>query len=777
MGQLQEEVNVIAEAPLIDIKASSTAETTLDKKFLESIPTAQSTGSIVQLAPGVTPTGSAYGGDENTGVSVHVDGISTQNPVYGTSGAVTVDYGIVEEANVTGIGAPAEYDGIEGITVNLITKSGGNNFSAHGQFIYQGKSWNSREVSVKTLAPPVTTFQDYNGYLGGPFIKDRLWFFVSGRQSAQDQELTGFDDPMTARSLRAMFKLTGQVTDSTRVQAFAERETTEIKNYSGGPLTPPEAVWTVKLPFWVWNASLFQVFSSSSYLEAKYSGYDGGQDLIPASGSNVAGHLDLATGMASQNAVGTGVHKTKTHHVLIALSHFQDNFIKGSHDIKLGAQYSHNDSVDAFYYNGENYEYYLDMMGQPYLLQQWQGQWGEFNNRQLSFYLQDTWSVSDRLTINPGLRYNIFRGKYAKGDEWIYKTTGLAPRLGFTFDIFGDKKTILKGHYGWFYPGMNATYYFTLGQMVYDTVTKAYMGPSLGYVEIARVNTGKDASMDSDVKHPRQEEFTLAVERELVKDLSLSLAYINRTGKNFIQSVNIGGTFIEQQILDPYTNEPLTVYFQTNPGQDKYIYTNPSTDGPYENVLINPKRKYDSVALSLNKRFSNKWMMLASYVYSKATYTEDNVWGGSRGMIEYYQDPNNQINIEGRPKNDPTHIFKLQGTVILPLDIALGTNLTYVSGTTYTRRLSVLMPQGLRYIFTEERGSRRLDPYIIWDVRLEKQFNIRDNFMVGIYGDVFNILNRSVVTGINNTAGPSFEQATALSSPRGARLGVRFFFN
>ena len=776
VGGIEKTIEVIGKPPLIDVRGSSTAEIALDRSYLENIPNRNVTLGIVNLAPGVTNTGSAFGGEENSGILAESDSVNNTESLYGSGMAVRLDYNAVQEAKIMGVGAPAEYDGIEGIMANMITKSGGNNLQAHGEFIYEGKSWNSSNTSIEALKPPVESYYDANAYLGGPLIKDKLWFFTSFRHERTKQDVTGFSSPIDDKKYNGLFKVTAQATKSTRIQGFFDLERWKIDNWNATSLTSPEAAYAFDLHNNVWNASLLHTFSNSTFLEAKIAGYSGAQVFQGNEGKDTPSHYDLVTGRATGNSGYYGNMPIQRLQLNASLSHHAEDFIIGTHDFKFGVQYENgNSQLQQGYSGGKEY---IDVLGSPYLLIKWAGFESHTDCRTLSFFAQDSWNVTSRLTINPGLRYNLFRGIGKITDQTIYKNSGVAPRIGFSYNLFGDNSTVLKAHYGWYYSSLKGNYFKAIDDKYQPLTYSIWLGPGVGYFDFLTLNLGGTYKMDPNIKHPRQEEFTVALERELIKDFSLSVTYILRNGENFIQDVNYTGTYVPQQIVDPGTGKTITVWLQTNPGNNKYILTNPGVGGPYDAVKVDPKKRYQALEFVLNKRFSNKWMMIASYIFSKTRGTFSNEFGGSQpGLYGLYNDPNNQTNAYGSPNDDPTHMFKLQATTILPFGISCGINFTYESGTTYTRTLPVLLPQGLVYINAEERGARRLKPYESLDFRIEKQFYLGDRYKLGVFADAFNLFNRSVATAVLNTSGPNFENPISLTSPRAIRAGVRFFFN
>jgi TonB dependent receptor-like, beta-barrel/Carboxypeptidase regulatory-like domain len=773
-GAIETTIDVIGKAPLIDLHASTTAEISLDQTYLQLIPSRNVTTSIVMMAPGVTYTGSAFGGEEDSGVLSQTDGVNNTESTYGSGMAVRLDYNAIQEARIMGVGAPAEYDGIGGIVADMVTKSGGNKFQLSGGFIYEGKSWNSTNTSVASLKPPVEQYLDANANIGGPLVKDKLWYFGSFRYERNRQDVTGFSSPIDDKKYNALLKLTAQVLKNTRLQGFFDLEGWKTANWNATSLTSPEAAASFKLNNNVWNASLLHIFGSSTFLEAKVAGFSGRQTFQGNQGTDVPGHVDLATGNSTANFALQGDTPISRVQVSAALSHHADDFI-GTHDFKFGVQYETASSKNYLAYSGG--QEYLDVLGQPYVLAISEGSRSNTTNTTLSFFAQDSWNVGDRLTINPGLRLNVYRGFGNNAQRTDYKNSVIAPRIGVSYDLFGDKSTAIKAHYGWYYSAMLANFYQGIDNITSPLTYALWMGPGVGYVDVVTLNRQGSYSMDPDVKHPRQDEFTVAVERTLFKDLSLSVTYINRRGRNFIQDVNYTGQFVESSLVDPVTGQTISVWQQTNPGVNQYIYTNPQVGGAYSIVMIDPSRKYQGLEFVLNKRFSDNWMMIASYTYSRSRGTFSTEFGGSQpGIYGLYNDPNNQTNAFGRPNDDPTHMFKLQATATLPWGILFGTNFTTMSGSTYTETVQVLLAQGITSIRLEPMGSHRLRPYTNLDFRLEKQLKFGDAFMMGVFANAFNLLNRSVPVAVVNLAGANFGSPISLNTPRAIRAGIRLSF-
>ena len=159
--------------------------------------------------------------------------------------------------------------------------------------------------------------------------------------------------------------------------------------------------------------------------------------------------------------------------------------------------------------------------------------------------------------------------------------------------------------------------------------------------------------------------------------------------------------------------------------------TSPSTSGPRRRsrsattcitnstgadvpwILADPYRKYGGLEVLFNKRFSNRWQLLASYVYGKATGTIDNGFGRRHRLRRrrHVNDPNFWINAEGNSTNDPTHMIKLQGTYVLPLDINFNAYFRAITGDAWTTRFRTPRFNQGRITFLAEPAAPTTTPW------------------------------------------------------------------
>jgi hypothetical protein len=770
-GTITEEVVVVGKSALVDVKDSSTATVEMTTEFLQNIPNSQFTVDAVNLAPGIT-SDVAYGAADGTGVAYQIDGVDVSDPAGGTAW-VFLDYNVVEEVSVSGIGASAEYGNFSGVVFNTVTKSGTNQFKGYTEFLYQGKEWNSKNSDDPAFEPGKVKFYSIHLDVGGPIIKDKLSFFLSGLYHRETEQLSGTTYDRDYWQPKGFAKLTWQPSAKTRINTFVEYDLYDGRGRDGSATTEEAATVKQKSPEIVGSISMQHLFSDYTFMETKLAYFSGYYDLIPNSGSDISGHYDYATGWATVNSTYFYRGDRTRLQANASVTHHADNFIKGSHDFKFGAEFIGTTQRDRYGYN--NGAYYGDWYGEPYWRIEYEGYDIKADMNTFTLYAQDSWSIGDRLTINPGVRMDLSWGGVddLPGDE--YKTKpAVAPRLGFTWDIFGDHSTAIKGHWGRYYEGAYIYTVTSLSKAKSDY--KEYYWDGEWVLDYVLPGGSTQYIMEDKLNQAYMDQWTIGIERELMKDLSLSATYIQRKNFDHILPLNITGEYDRMQYTDETTGKTFNIWSQTNSRADNiYLITNPKKgDMPW--MEFTPYRKYTGIELLLNKRFSNKWQLMASYVYSKVEGNINNTQATGAGYNSTFENPNNQINAEGKLSSDYTHMLKIQGSVILPLDINFNINFQLISGATYT--MQIRLPRSVdpdrTYIYAETRGSNRYPTSKNLDLRLEKTVKI-GKVKVGLLLDVFNVFNEGIVNWYQTLA-TNFEEVRGIKNPRAFRAGLRFWF-
>jgi hypothetical protein len=569
LASLEEEVTVIAESPTVDIKSSETASVTLGNELLRNIPFSNFSSDIVDLAPGVT-SGVAYGASKSTGIAWQVDGVDVSDPDGGSSW-VFLDPHIIEEAKVMGVGASAEYGNFTGIIFNLITKSGGNEFSGHFETDFQGRRedtprdfWGTENNSAYVedfpeLSSPSRKLFEFGAHLGGPIQKDKVWFYLGGHYFRQMDYVTGFPEAVDYKMPRAFVKINAKLTPSTSIMTFYEYDAYNGINRGAASDVSPEACVNQDSPDNVGNFSLTQIISSKTFLDLKAAFFIGHYYLDPEVGEDIGSHWnntpDPEIIIRLTRSAGYYLYADRGRYQANAtITHYAEDFIHGNHDFKFGVEFEYGSVRNRLGYTGPKHWYYVDLYGVGpfgytyngnYLAYQWKGYDTNTRYTRIEEFAQDSWRITPRFNLNFGVRLSHMWGTIKDVSGAVYSNFRIAPRVGFTYDVFGDKSTILKAHYGQFTEAMLAAYHDRLNpsSAYYDYVAYYYEplpGDELWH-EWFTVEHKDLYSLDPGIKHPYMDQFTVSIERELFKDTSVSATFIYRDWLNIIGPFTVIG--------------------------------------------------------------------------------------------------------------------------------------------------------------------------------------------------------------------------------------------
>jgi len=816
MKTLQEAIVVTGQAPTVD-KQTTTKAINMDKEYLKSLPSTRTLATYFNMVPGVTGD-TAHGGTQMDN-SYNLDGVNMGDPATGTQGS-SFGTDIMEEISVQTGGLSAEYGSVRGAMVNIITKSGGNNYSGTASFYYnheklkadntKGTVLEGKKSGNKYGYEPVVT-------LGGPIVKDRLWFFVnlSMNKTASfvagypyDKPGSGMEVPIT--QYYPYLKLTYQPNQKNKF-IFSYSYSDRKNDHRGASIYSLESTtYKQKSPTHVINAHWTRFFGNNLYTNLKLGINKMKLDFV-AKGDETE-YWDMDTGLESGNYWrNKDLNQRDRYNLNFDATTFVDNFL-GTHEIKFGAEAqwanvdwtikliddpaSGDSAIDYYTQNGVKYYYDgLDLKNNGFTRKD--------QMRDYFLFLQDTWNPIPRLTLNLGLRldYNTVvwpeQNNISKKQtplEW----TNLSPRLGANFDIFGDGKTVLKASFAR-YTAANQTGWVNTAHLngwegyyhYYAEGTPIGQKPTVIAREVwASPSTTKVGYKDHDLKAPYTDEITIGIERELFEDVSLSARYIQKWDRNNIHLVDAAQLDIDQLFdneklvwkgwspvtaVDPFNGQTVTFYKRSSYATEQYIVNPPGAN-----------RDYKGFELILNKRFSKGWSFNASYVYAKAEGLLDSARGSeSLGTSQLWNDPNTHINAYGELPLERKHQLKVQSVVRGPFGISLSGYFRFLAGGHYTRSVSSkylgISTSKMKNtsIYAEARGARKLPDVKILDLRLEKSFKFGNRFAIAAFADCFNVFNQGIATSVwtdSSNKARAFEQMTSISDPRIFQLGGRIEF-
>jgi hypothetical protein len=806
---VEETVTVVGEAPTVDLKSTSLT-VNLDSEFLANIPTARDFYNVIGLAPGVVDAG-ADGGGYSHGSSIRdnsyiLDGVNINDPVVGTF-ASGIGYDIAEEYSIETGGHSAEYGAVRGAVMNVITKSGGNEFNGQLSFYFRNIDLQSDNTKGTPFEDQFVGFNkeyDVAGQLGGPIVKDKLWFFMNYSHLRSENFVEDYpadkdeNTPVDYRRTYPYLKFSWQIDPSMKfVTSLTVTDEGSDHLYAAWYQTE-DTTWLYDLRSYSANFQYSYVISDNLIVNAKAGYLDYDLNFEPKNDKPY--YYEILTGQISGSNGYAEFYDRNRIQFLADATYYLDDFY-GNHEWKLGIEYSY---VRAQYQVVENKDpitgigpYIYTLAGVPFVMSAYEDHTNLNKGTLFGGYIQDTWSPIKRLTINLGLRIDHSEGwlppqgqdrpreenRVPQKIELLNWTT-LSPRIGINFDITGDGKTIIKANYGRYPLAFITDYIWGLNPN--GGVNRQYWLNSDGTLGPLFYTWSHAAGrMDPDIKSPTLDELIIGIQREIIPDLSLSASFIRKWDRNLIEDVADSldldalkrGEFIWSNwepvtTVDPFDGRTVTFYDRA-PGfiTESFITTNPEP----------AKRDYTGFEFVLNKRFSHNWQLLASYVYAKSTGLVGLGYWDVHSRSDLFDNPNVHVNIDGRFPQERRHQIKIQGSYQAPFGFIISAYYHGFSGLRYTRQINSLelglnLRGGGQTLFAEPRGSRGLDFIHLLDLRLEKEFRFKDIFRLGIIVDGFNVFNQNTVTSVYTTSSnPSreFEEPLGIMDPRIFRVGVR----
>ena len=753
---LVEVVEIQGETPSFDTSSPSMSKI-VPRKEIENLPKFPSAFDLFTLTPGVGDLDHVAYGSSPLGNAHWFDGVDMTNQLTGRPVA-SLNYNWIEEVQVAGLGAPAEYGGFTGIVANSISRSGSNQFHGLLETFFHNENFVSTNVPNPRPEIPFYSW-DFSAQIGGAIFPEKLWFFSGFQYLRLQNSPFGFDGVTTQETPRFITKLTYTPNQNNTLQGFVERDTIDITGVGASALTLPEATGLDERPEWFWNLNWITTLNPETFLDVRTSGFVIERN-ITALAPNLPGHFDQSTGEISINYCCP----TKNHRVRnqfkSTLSHYASDFLSGDQDFKFGVEYQRLHVDMESYYSGGIL--YIDQNGAPFQRRIKDRALFEPISSTVSAFAQDNWQITDHLNLSAGVRWehNMVEIQTAPVD---FVTDAIAPRVGIVYAFRENRTTVFKAHYGHYHEGI-VSRLATLFPGTSDLTVQEFR--TGGWVTLD-VKRAPDIWTFDDLKQPYTQQFVAGVDQVLPGGMNLSAHYIYKRDRDLIEDLNPTSQYEPVPFLNVFTGETITVYKRIHAGDGSRLITNP------EDLY----RQYHGFEISGSKRFSDKFYIAGSIVFSRIRGNADNDTDEGFGVSLNLDSPNSEINSEGRLANDVLAEVKLHGYYQLPWGINTAAYFRHFSGDTWTPLISVseLDPVAF-YIFAVPRGSNRLPSRNIVDIRLEKMFSVyRGQLRFTL--DVFNLFNTAYPLSVNDVfENPNFGRPTSVSAPREVRVGVRYTF-
>jgi hypothetical protein len=807
-------LRVAGVAVAVDVEAGSRIEargsgfeTRFGTDYINDIPGRRfSLFDLVKVAPGVSPT-SVGNGTSNTvaalgsGVNENAFLLDGTNFTCPCSGGAVAEPGIdvIQEVQVQTVGASAEFGNIQGAVFNVITRQGGNLFQYDASYYWQGHGLTGQPVvlPVQRGTQPESGYEraeyhDFATSLGGPVVRDRAWFFA-GYQYLRDSDSQPGTDPAFPRRYeqdKLLAKLTWQIAPSLRLLSTYHNEFW-VSPERPTLVTPFET--TIRFNGRVPTTTFAHVTyapSGNTLLDARVGRFVLSQNNDPASGSiTTANRFDRVTGMSSGGPASFGDFNLERTTAKATMTHYRPGLFGADHELKVGGQVEqgHHDALGIIPTGVR----YVDSNGQPFqaVSRDPATPGGEFITG--GAFASDAMTIGHRLTINLGIRFDHSRAispdlpaRNLSGEQTDATVHGLgtlytwnvwSPRLGVTTKITSDGRTMLRGSYGRFHQGVLTGELAPIHPGQTPITTTAFDAATGGYTRLVSIVDPKtNLRLDPETGAPYTDEYSVGVDRQLGRGVSVAIAYIRKNGENFIGWTDTGGIYrTETRTMEDGRAVP--VFVLTNgTANRRFLLTN--QDG----YLLN----YDGLVTAVEKRRSDGWHFFGSYTWARtygllpssggaaaADQLSSTLGGGTFG-----RDPNSLTNAKGRLPNDRPHMFRGAASWEVPrIGVHVAGNVQFLSGKPWAASAQISLPQGDQRVLLEPRGTRRLPSLTMLDVRVSKTLRLAGLGRVELLMDVLNTFNQSREEGLatDNLYSPNFGQPTVFVDPRRMMLGAR----
>jgi len=854
VANVAETVTVTSASPVTDVENAKLGAR-LDQDALQEIPTARTIFGSTTVLPGMVMVRQDPGGlnaSTSTGMVAH--GASRYNlNYYGVTADTPQDYGSMyymdydsaEEISVDTAAMGAEIGGGGGANINIIPKSGSNKLRGEAILSATRHDLASNNITPDLRAqgvkdPPLQKLTDIGGNLGGPLIKDRLWAFGSFRDYTTEENVAGFVTaagnpiPFESKLRNYTASLKYEISKNNRLSTFWTYNRKSQPHRNAG-VTQPDPVTTIhqESPKNLFNANWTSVLSSSTFLEVSSSFFHmhwpslySDEFYALPDAQKTSTMSNTTTGISSgPEPTGERLRDAYRLQTNIGLTHYVDSFVGANHQLKLGFENWYGWGNDTFrVYNDTRLRFRNDANGIPQPLEIF-----AYNTpltqrtkmRNFAAFAQDRLTYP-RFTVNLGLRWSYYDGELPEqtggGGRWFpqvtypavktpYSWNTLAPRVGLVWKITEDGKNVAKASYSRYYEVMYTTEFDAINQNIIKTTgvaTYRWFGDTNGNgivdpgeydpnpISVFRPTSNR---IDPNLRDPKTDEIMFGYQRELMSNLSLSASWLQRWFKDATIDENVGipaSAYTPHVFTDPGPDNVINTaddrqvtFYDVNRdflGKDVFFHTNsPGT------------QRYKGFEITLSKRMSNRWQLLASYVWSRLDGDRVTFPVGSSNFVDP-NNPNTQVAslATGRGANDQPHAIKLIGSYQAPWDVTLGVNYQGLSGLPRDRLLSVALTQGTVSYPVEPLGTYRADFLNLLSLRADKAFRLGGPYRLLVIAEVHNALNTHAGQNSFGTltqrfaSQDAFDQARLRTSyfgrvqeivaPRILKLGLKFQF-
>jgi outer membrane receptor for ferrienterochelin and colicin len=770
---------------LIDT-TSSESGIVVNAEELDRLPVARNLSSVALLAPGTTQGDTGFGNLVSFGGSsvaenaYFVNGLNITN--FRTSlGSSDVPFEMYENFEVKTGGYSAEFGRSTGGVMNATTKSGSNDFKWGINTYWSPDALREDRPNVKRTDEDgidlhgsewfVVNQEDkydsaeFNLWASGALVEDKLFYYVLVNPTSRESGYANQNYIYDASSSDLFWgaKIDYYITEDhiLELTAFSDESTSETTKTVYDPTSGQSGVkrdsdGNLYTPTQGYTTGSYDQKSGGSNFALKYTGIL--TDDLTVSAMYGVNKFDSSYYPADLNATYafnryTGViysegtplssysfENDKRTAYRIDFDYYVGDFF-GEHSLRFGLDYEELDASNdtqrlkgGYYrYQGCNDEAYfmgeedLSCGAAPYARVQYYINEGGFTTDSNAYYIQDNWQVTDQLALQIGLRNESFTNYNVENKQFIEVADQWAPRLGFSYDLFGDGDHKVFGSYGQYYlpiatntnvrmasKELYASFYGYGTGINPDTLALEGFTANLDTFDYEFANGNVTASItadgklkngvelvDANIKPMYQDEYILGYQGALTDELNFGVRYTFRELAVTIEDVAIDYGF-NKYLEDTNGGNGCTVctgfhyYVLTNPGQDLQITTDPDGSGTNYGTqtftipgdyLGYPEaiREHTQVDLTLERPWDGVWSMDINYTWAKTEgntegYVNSDIEQSDAGITQSFDQPGFMDGAYGYLPQDRRHTLKVQTAFAITDDFRVGLDVSYQSG-------------------------------------------------------------------------------------------------
>ena len=767
---LQEKIVVVAEKSLVETDVTADRNV-LDAGYINNIPLiARRYQQILTLFPGVSnDQGFSLAqyhirGSRTTQNGFRLDGATINDPVTGTFG-LNVNQNSIERFELNRGGFQAEYGEQSGGIANIVTKSGTNEF----QFFYSGffrntdfasdlkdfdqviAAGDSDGISSNNHNPRPETQQWQELAVGGPMVKDHLWYFAS-LQYWQEDIGSIFNSSMSRGDrYNFQFKTTWQASPDDTVVFNIATDPARFSEVLTDARFAPGTNYDQTQGGYLFQARDTHIFSPEAFLESQlflHHQYLTARPVDETLGAFVITLSDgdpsdgIGTSNSAQGFSGSYPNDQDRSTLRARISEALTLKVATDHTLKAGLDYSFVDftgtnrsnptylditDYDPNFESGGAYYGYREFLKYDYLAPEKTNQ----KDREVSLFAQDSWTPNVHWTTDAGIRMDY---QSLIGDK------NLAPRVGVSFDPKGKGNFKIYGNWGRYYDNVFADFVDFARSDGYQTtlvITDNLNAPG-SYYETAPLYV-YDYVVDGPLQAPYRDSMTLGIEKSLPWDLAVGLSYTRWKG--------------EHQLRTTLTTD--LTGLNVSPGATGAVVFDSQGSS-----------RYHGAELVLRKAFSHRFEALASYTRSR-------VEGDTATDFGFEKRQDARALDFTRLRYDRPNVVNVSGLWKLPAQMDLTVIYRYLSGALYS---PTIFSPGTGIVIDPAQGknSQRQPPIRSLDLSLSRNFTIGRG-QVRLTGQVFNLMNNLNVVGVD-TFGASAGQPVNVDYGRIFQVGMEFHY-